>query len=843
MPSIIQGYEYDIFISYRQKDNKYDGWVTEFVDNLKRELEATFKEEISVYFDINPHDGLLETHDVDASLKEKLKCLVFIPIISQTFCDPKSFAWQYEFAAFNKFSKEDLFGRDIRLANGNVASRILPVKIHDLDPEDKTLLENELGGVLRSIDFIYKSAGVNRSLRASEDHPRDNLNKTYYRDQINKVANAVKEILTTLKKYNQQEGDVPKKVIEAKPGRPIKLKSKYLLYIGAAALIIFGFTYFDDIINILNRKNKVVRDESVVTIESENKTSDSLKILDPKIIEYLIKNNISNKSNLTLLNSIQFNKIYPPDNKEINLPQKNIICKIINSDFSYEIEFKIIDNNRNGLEDKGKIIFHDPSELLNKELDKITSILGIKVPKKNLLTNDWDAFLNFYNGEISWSILNTNEAKKYFKRSIAIDPLFLLPSLRLAKISHFEGNNKAAIDYLNTVKASINNLTIQDSLRTVGLWNTLNHKSRDAINNYKLLISYLPAQKEPYFELAEAYFYLMEMNNAVSNYHKALKFDPDFTLALNHLGYALSHSGQHDSALLYFKKYVRLDSTANAYDSYGDGFFSCGKLDSAKWSKLKGLNVDPNVAYLYLGLANINIREGKLKEAENYTNKYLSFETDPELICRGLTNKAFIYLINHEFRKSLDTCLKAKSIFDSRDIGTRNNVLHWIISRICIETNNSVMLRSEMLDMKNIIATYKIDEFHYDNIYKFYNDITINLLVKQGKIDEVKEIISIFDGEIYNKIKDWHYTFLDVAFFNTEFGRLFLEINSLDLAKERFLKALKYNPNYTLAHYYLSICLKKMNLPVEAEKHMEEFNKMISNADKEYINILLSEKI
>ncbi len=28
MPSIIPGYEYDIFISYRQKDNQSDQWVT-----------------------------------------------------------------------------------------------------------------------------------------------------------------------------------------------------------------------------------------------------------------------------------------------------------------------------------------------------------------------------------------------------------------------------------------------------------------------------------------------------------------------------------------------------------------------------------------------------------------------------------------------------------------------------------------------------------------------------------------------------------------------------------------------------------------------------------------------
>jgi hypothetical protein len=31
MSSLITGYNYDIFISYRQKDNKHDGWVTEFV--------------------------------------------------------------------------------------------------------------------------------------------------------------------------------------------------------------------------------------------------------------------------------------------------------------------------------------------------------------------------------------------------------------------------------------------------------------------------------------------------------------------------------------------------------------------------------------------------------------------------------------------------------------------------------------------------------------------------------------------------------------------------------------------------------------------------------------------
>src|SRR5450759_1275311 len=149
MASIIPDYEYDIFISYRQKDNKGDRWVSEFVDALKTELESTFKEEISVYFDINPHDGLLETHDVDASIKDKLNCLIFIPIISRTYCDPKSFAWEYEFKAFVEQASQDKFGLKVKLSGGNIAGRILPIQIHDLASEDKTLLERELGGVLR----------------------------------------------------------------------------------------------------------------------------------------------------------------------------------------------------------------------------------------------------------------------------------------------------------------------------------------------------------------------------------------------------------------------------------------------------------------------------------------------------------------------------------------------------------------------------------------------------------------------------------------------------------------------------------------------------------------------
>ncbi|MDL5047087.1 tetratricopeptide repeat protein [Oscillatoria amoena NRMC-F 0135] len=246
MASIVPGFEYDIFISYRHKDNKYDGWVSEFVDNLKKEIAATFKEELSVYFDSNPHDGLLETQVVDKSLEGKLKCLIFIPILSQTYCDPNSYAWKNEFCAFNKLASNDQFGMYIRLANGNVNSRILPIRIHELDDQDNKLIETELGGTLRSLDFIYRTAGVNRPLRAHEDEPKENLNHTFYRDQINKVANTIKKTIAGIRMM----GPGAEKVSSAAYSNPeVALKptgKSKMIYgiVGALILLVAALYYF-----------------------------------------------------------------------------------------------------------------------------------------------------------------------------------------------------------------------------------------------------------------------------------------------------------------------------------------------------------------------------------------------------------------------------------------------------------------------------------------------------------------------------------------------------------------------------------------------------------------------
>lgn len=272
MTSLIPGFEYDIFISYRQKDNKYDGWVTDFVSNLKKELEATFKEDITIYFDANPVDGLMETHDVDDSLKNKLNCLIFIPIVSQTYCDLKSFAWKHEFSAFKKNASQDQFGLKIRLPNGNVASRILPISIHDLDTADKSLLEAELGGALRGIEFIYRTAGVVRPLKSVEEEPKANLNHTYYRDQINKVARAIKDLIAGLQHTTAPISEPT--TVAPTPGLSTAGKKKVMVsaaVVTLLGLVSFMFYYFGG----FGKQVSAATTKSIAVLPFENMTKDA----------------------------------------------------------------------------------------------------------------------------------------------------------------------------------------------------------------------------------------------------------------------------------------------------------------------------------------------------------------------------------------------------------------------------------------------------------------------------------------------------------------------------------------------------------------------------------------
>ena len=633
MASIIPGYEYDIFISYRQKDNKYDGWVNEFVDNLKRELDATFKEDVTIYFDENPSDGLLEIHNVDKSLEVKLKSLIFIPVISQTYCDPKSFAWQNEFVAFNRMAAEDQIGRDIKLSSGNVCSRIIPVRIHDLDPSDIELFERETGGRLRSIEFIYSASGVNRPLTPS-DNPDKNLNRTFYRDQINKVANTVKEIIYSLhpdeKKRATRSYQTGEQADHSRvrkpfvPGGPARKKRKWspaiiLPLLAAALLLILLFIYpgwlsksktatpgggtariaiaimpvtnltgnpdlawipmtiHDDIIGPLNTINGLIVRPKQSTMQFGNSEESVRQIARKLSVNHIVESSVKGtEDNLRV--EIRLVEAFPEEryvwSSSFNLPWKEL------AGMYPEILNHILD----GIEVKPSAqeeAFISGKKIVDPELIKACA-----------------------RGEYYMSQLTPEGFEmgiKYLNDAIAIDPANPLPYLKLA-IGYTEGGHAAGMggEAANRAKAY--------AMKALELDSTL---------------------ADAHVVLATRYLYT-EWDFAGAGYHlkRAMELNHNSSTAYTHYGWFLTLSGNLDGATKAMRKAIEIDPTDPLMQGYlGWLYLWMGHNEEAIPEADKTLQIDPSYTMAYYVKGSALAEIGKYTEAIETHNKGLAIDS------------------------------------------------------------------------------------------------------------------------------------------------------------------------------------------------------------------------
>jgi TolB-like protein len=657
MSSIIEGYSYDIFISYRQNDNKYDGWVTEFVDNLNKELEATIKNKISVYFDINPHDGLLETHSVDRSLEEKLKCLIFIPVISQTYCDSKSFAWEHELCAFNKLAKEDKFGRDIRLIGSNVASRILPIKIHDLDPEDKTLLENELGGVLRCVEFIYNSAGVNRPLRASEDHPQDNLNKTYYRDQINKVANAVKEIITAFKKQNQRPEEIIKQDSEVNPSRQKNLRPKIIAgLIIALILVVLGLLIIPKL-----AKSEEQFEKSIAVLPFINESPvDSNKYFINGIMEEVL-NNLQTIKDFRVLSRTSTNQYQGLDKPTIpEIAKKlNVSYIVEGSGQKYGNTFRLrvqlikakgkethLWGNSYEQEIRGtNDIFNIQRQIAQAIAEELKTVITPeekqlinKVPTSNLTAYD---FYQQGREEHTKYWINNNspslqKAENLYHKSLKYDSAFAPAYCGLAWVcwdKHAWKENLSE-NFMDSVLILTNiALSFDDQLSEAhtlkGRYYRGIGKPDQAIEEFDKAIKFNPNDWIPYREKGEFYSFSnsnIDLVNAIKNYQKAVSINrgPELPALLWNIGLAYFLAGFPEKCQQYTLDKLKLDGDSlGYYDGLANIQFWLANFNKSNEYGEKGYTIDSTNLDILVMLGMGYAWLGQYKESLKYYKKYI----------------------------------------------------------------------------------------------------------------------------------------------------------------------------------------------------------------------------
>lgn len=658
MSGIIPGYNYDIFISYRQKDNKYDGWVSEFVDHLKSELEATFKDEISVYFDINPHDGLLETHDVDASLREKLKCLIFIPVISRTYCDPKSFAWEHEFKAFVEQASRDQFGLKVKLPNGNVALRVLPVQIHELKPDDKALVENVLGGFLRPVQFVYAEPGVNRPLSPGDSEEK-NIHSISYRNQINKVANAIDEVISGLIKAaesisEEQEPEmaspvsaVPVSIKKTRSAKGVRKRmaftySSLLIILALAAIYLFSagsslpFSRRDWILisDFENLTDNPVFDKSLYTAFSLStgqsryvnvfskarmiETLSRMKIGDQTFVDEKIAREMAVREGIRLY----------------------IVPSISEIGSRYSITAKILETRTGDLLKSEVLYAQSEAEILpviDKLCRKIRKDLGesrydISLQDKPLgkvTTSSLEALKQFSMGIESHLSADFSEARKYYENALRIDTGFTAAKASLGNILIQKFNDQSGKKLLGEAIRSSDNLTDREKYGIRAFH--AEHVEKDyhkAIGNIEVLKRLYPDDPVVHNNLGWYNQQIRQYDIALKEYKEAVRINPDQGLTYSGILWVYCEFlGMIDSALVWGEKMIS-DNPDNpwGYFYYGSAWFCRDSISKSIDCFKKALELNPDfrddqyrLSHAYRHLA---YYDEAIKELEKILEKY-----------------------------------------------------------------------------------------------------------------------------------------------------------------------------------------------------------------------------
>ena len=582
MPSLIPGYEYDIFISYRHKDDKYDHWVTDFVSNLRREIEATFRDEVSVYFDSDPADGLLATHEVDESLKTKLRCLIFIPIISHTYCDPASFAWANEFKAFVEHASIDKYGLKIKLLNGNYESRVLPVQIHDLAADEKILCEKILGSKLRGIEFIYSERGVNRPLRSTEDNPQNNLSHTIYRNQINKVANAVKEMITAMANIT------PSSVIVVEDGSAEKMgsmneknhrKINWKLLIGVVIGLILIISGFFLIPKILTTEKSVEKSIAVLPFENNSPDEDN---------EYFCNG---------MMDGIVTQ-----------------LFKIRNLKVMAALSEKYSNSNRDVREIGEEL---NVSMIMTGSVSKVGNDLRISVKLFDAKTGD-HRWSEIYGGEYTEDVFGFQDT---IAKMVATALNIVITPREKESIEKIPTNNMLAYEFVLKGWDAIKKWTYGNDSIFLILADNLFDQALKLDPEY---IDALGGKSTVYREASK-------LDSALYFSDKIIKIDPNNKSGLHGTGIAYMYMGRTDSALKYLQKAIEVapnDSWINF--ALGQTMLSRNDVIKALSYMQKAYDLGGNRFGLGISMVYFNI--GEYEKAKKYVKKRLSLTSECSIL-------------------------------------------------------------------------------------------------------------------------------------------------------------------------------------------------------------------
>jgi serine/threonine protein kinase/Tfp pilus assembly protein PilF len=606
----------------------------------------------------------------------------------------------------------------------------------------------------------------------------------------------------------------------------------------------------------------LIRPNYIPCIEISNFEGDS-KSVDPQLVGFVLKRTLSQFPEIIVVNPEEFRCLLKLGKSEMEeqVPESSgisgVLDKLSKREKAHEpaihvsaelqdslgrLQVKLKWKVRGKDDDPTPYSFRGMDELLDTGIDKLVlDILQLYDPDfegqslngnqsdyqtaEQLLTSNWDSLKSYYNGTTAWQQLDDSAAERALKDAIEYDPDFALAHLTLGEVLIWQNKWDAAFSEISKAQEKTTSLTKIDQLRVDALRARVLGNIDDEKDFLHQLIELQPYKKENYYELAECYFHNANVDEAIPKYLEALKLEEQFPRAHNHLAYCYAWEGQHTLALNECNRYLDLEPTANAYDSYGDIYMHAGEYAKAIEMKRMAITLQPDNFWANRNLEFINILQGRYKDAERALKSLLEKAEDTSQKAQCYAALGFLYYRKGELQRGRNMCDQGLKLLGPLQNDSPLDELLWVAGNIEIERNNLTAARRSLERLDEILTNNSIKATeNYKPAYKYFLHLSARILAREGDIDGALDKIKDLEW-IKQKLGYWG-TAYDRAFFFDAIGQVYEGVNELQKAEESYTDALDYNQNYTLARFHLCRLLESNGM---AEEARQEINKVLAD--------------
>jgi Tfp pilus assembly protein PilF len=166
-----------------------------------------------------------------------------------------------------------------------------------------------------------------------------------------------------------------------------------------------------------------------------------------------------------------------------------------------------------------------------------------------------------------------------------------------------------------------------------------------------------PGKERPYNNRGNAYLHKGSIDQALSDYNRALEIDPGYANAYNNRGNAYLQKGDIGQAIFNYNEALKINpGYADAYNNRGNACAEKNNLDQAVSDYSKAIEHNPKYADAYSNRGNAYIEKGDLDKAIADCNR--AIEINPAH-AEAYNNRGIVYLYRDDIDRALSDYDKA----------------------------------------------------------------------------------------------------------------------------------------------------------------------------------------